>query len=362
MTRFFPPLLTLFFAFLLPLSAQEYLPENIPDWAKAQIAEALARFEQWKGDDEVIVFPIVTDIHDGDPAIYDPIDWGAAKMHTLFAQYAAGQFRADFLADLGDIGLDSKQDERGARLRIAVSRRLYKNCPVPVLFALGNHDHNNSTFYVTSQLFGEQFNGWQKEKGVNLITGPNQDYGYYDLPEKKCRVFFLNTSDEGYYGYSTDQLRFLADNLRLPEGFSALVVEHFCVYAPIGYWKSYADTRAKRDELMMKILEDFASGGKGTEEDVSWDFTENKGTALIGLFCGDSHFDNQACVNGVHYIITQGYGTVNPKELPDGAVIRPFKRDETMLIDVVAVKPRTRQIHLFRIGSGGADADREFSY
>jgi len=43
MTRFFPPLLTLFFAFLLPLSDQEYLPENIPDWAKAQIDEALVR-------------------------------------------------------------------------------------------------------------------------------------------------------------------------------------------------------------------------------------------------------------------------------------------------------------------------------
>lgn len=367
MKRFCFPVLTLLFAFTLSLSAlylsaQEYTPDMIPDWAKAQIGETQVRFQQWRGDDEVIVFPTITDVHDGNLSFSDPLNWGLAKTHTLFAQYAAGQFKADFIADLGDIGLDMNQDESQARLRMEISRRLYKNSPVPILFALGNHDHNLSGFFVTNKLFGKTFNGWTKSRGVKLVTGPNEDYGYYDLPEKKCRVFFLNSSDEDYYGYSIEQLQFLADNLRLPEGYSALVVEHFCVYAKIGYWKTYADTRAKRDELMMKILEDFVAGAKGTEEDVTWDFTENKGTSFVGLFCGDSHFDNQAYVNGVYYIITQGYGGVSPKELPDGAIIRPFKRDETMLIDVVAIKPRTREIRLFRIGSGGADADRAFNY
>ena len=39
-----------------------------------------------------------------------------------------------------------------------------------------------------------------------------------------------------------------------------------------------------------------------------------------------------------------------------------FDYKETLCIDVVAVKPSTREVHTFRIGAGGADYDCEFTY
>lgn len=351
--------------FLFCLFAGRSVWGQIPGWAQKQIDETYARFIEWKGSDLTIAFPIVTDIHSLRTELADPIDWSDSKTHIYFAEEAATRFGADFIADLGDIGLDNFNapfDQSQAEKRLDTQSALYSRSPVPVLFAMGNHDHNGKGWNVTSKLFGEKFNGTSKQNGVPLTLGPNSDYGWYDIPDKKCRVVFLNSSDDGYYGYSTDQLQFLADGLRLPEGFAALVIQHFCVLHPIGMWKSYPDSKAKRGELCMKILDDFVADQKGEEDGVRWDFTENKSCTFAGLFCGDSHFDNQAKVNGVNYIVTQGYGGVNPAELPQGAVSRPFNRAEQMLIDVVAIKPAKKEIRIFRIGIGGEQADRRASY
>ena len=35
----------------------------VPAWAKREIAMTLARYWAWKGEDESVVFPIVTDVH-----------------------------------------------------------------------------------------------------------------------------------------------------------------------------------------------------------------------------------------------------------------------------------------------------------
>ena len=78
----------------------------IPEWAVKEIEMTLARFVEWKGDDETVVFPMVTDVHsethrggtvNGDP---DEIDWFDNKNHIYIAQQAAVRFNADFLVDL----------------------------------------------------------------------------------------------------------------------------------------------------------------------------------------------------------------------------------------------------------------------
>ncbi len=336
---------------------------DIPDGITAKIEETYKRFEQWRGTDPVIVFPLMTDIHSFRPNLPSPPDFNDSKCHLLYGKTAAIKFNADFFADLGDIGLDhpTTHNPENAQKRLAANLTIYKNFPLPVLFCMGNHDHNNKSFYISSRDYGEMFNGMTKNKGVPLITGPNSDYGFYDIPGKKCRVFFLNTSDFGYYGFSENQLQFLADNLRLPEGSSAVVLEHYCVPA-IGHWNSFLDTKAQNEKIFIKILEARAANTKGSEKSVHWDFTQSRQVSLVGVICGDSHFDHQTKINGVHYIITQGYGGINPKEASQGSVHLRFDRSKDLLIDVAAIKPDKKIMKIFRIGAGGAERDREFKF
>ncbi len=342
----------------------ELLSEELPDWAQSRIEETYERFQKWKGNDKIILFPVITDVHSQNPEISIPFNWSDSKMHLLFLLNAAKRFKADFIADLGDIGLDgpSTLEKNSAEKRIESQLKLYAGSPVAVLFAMGNHDHNGKGYHISSKMYGKTFNGRTKAAGNVIETGPDSDYGWYDLPDKKCRVIFLNTSDEGYYGFSKQQLQFVANALRVPEGYSVIVLEHFCILKEIGMWKSSPDIEAKRGNICMNIFEDFVAGAKGSEDDIAWDFTANRNTSLIAVFNGDSHYDNQKIVKGVNYIVLQGYGGVAQNDLTEGAVNRPFSRGEEMLIDVIAIKPTKKCFRVFRIGIGGSKADREFLY
>ena len=47
------------------------IPEfAVPAWVDQQIGETKARFDAWRGDDEVMVFPIITDIHAARPLLH----------------------------------------------------------------------------------------------------------------------------------------------------------------------------------------------------------------------------------------------------------------------------------------------------
>ncbi|MBP5566682.1 MAG: hypothetical protein J6X57_04240 [Bacteroidales bacterium] len=69
-------------------------------YVKPQVKEAYKRFAAWKGDDEVLVYPILTDVHTCGRFSYKHIGYGAT---------AAKMFGADFMANLGDIGLNAYQ-------------------------------------------------------------------------------------------------------------------------------------------------------------------------------------------------------------------------------------------------------------
>ncbi len=339
---------------------------TLPDWATAQIDETFARFQEWKGDDVVFSFPTITDVHSPSPKIEIPINWSDSKTHIFFMKAIGAKFGSDFIADLGDMGLDSSwtKPQDVAQARLKTNALLYADSPIPVIFALGNHDHNSSgDYYVTSEEFGATFTAESKRRGLAMQTGPKDDYGFVDFPAKKCRLVFLNTSDEKYYGYSRAQLQFLADSLAsTPTDYTVTIIEHFCVLFDIGHWTNCMDSKAFRDKLCMKIFDAFVAGTDGTEDEVSWNFSKRGPGALSCVFHGDSHFDHHAQINGVNYAITQGYGGCDPTKMAPGAVRREFNRGETMLIDVVAVKPEKREVRIFRVGIGGAEADRGFNF
>lgn len=346
----------------------------IPDWAEKEIETTLARFLKWKGDDETVVFPMVTDVHsetyrnatkNGDPK---EIDWSDNKNHVYIAQQAAVKFNADCLVDLGDIGIDRYADYVPSKpedifWRLAAQLRLYQDfTAVPVLFCIGNHDHGPADFLISDRVFGETFNLPTLRRGVPVKTGRDFDYGYYDISEKKTRVFFLNTSDDSYYGYSCEQLQFFADNLQLPDRWTAVICQHFCVSRSTGIWLSAPHIRANRCEIWEAILQGFLHNQTGELDGVTWDFTNNHDCRLVGSLTGDSHFDNQSTINGVNHVITQGFGAVLEENMPEGAINTKFKSSCQTLIDVAAIKPEKRELRLFRIGAGGAQRDRTSSF
>ena len=349
---------------------------TIPDWAKNEIATALARYKAWKGDDMTVAFPIITDVHSRLYDFPENFSFSDSKMHTLLAQTAAEEANADFVADVGDIDLDigvpiTKDWPPKFRNctptelmhRVAVQQALYAECKLPVLFAVGNHDHSAGRF--SSAEFGSAFNvAVNNDKGFKLNLCSTGDYGYYDIPVKKTRAIFLNTSDDGYYGYSIAQLNYFVNALAtIPAGWTAVVVQHFCIQISIGHWVSFPDTKAKRQEIAIKIMEDFVAAKSGEAEGIKWNFAIDGKRWFAGCLCGDSHFDNYLKSNGVDYTISQGYGGIRDADMIPGAYkTAPFARDKQMLVDFVAIKPAKHEVKFFRIGMGGPERDRGYSY
>ncbi|MDD4537579.1 MAG: metallophosphoesterase [Lentisphaeria bacterium] len=346
----------------------------VPAWVDQQISETKARFDAWRGDDEVVVFPLVTDIHAARPFFTNPPNLRDTKYHVLFAQRAALACNADFFAELGDIGFDrdlkwQPSKKADAELRLEAQRNLFKDFALPVLFCMGNHDSGRAFGGVFSELrltqdeYGAMFNGMTKKKGVPLVTSPGEDYGYYDVPGKKCRVFFLNTSDQHEVGVTPTQMQFLADNLRLPPGTCVVLLSHATIHPTLGKRDGQKPRSIANGSIGLQLLTAFRKGEKGSAGDVHWDFTANQDCSLAGWISGHNHFNDHREHEGIPFILSQGYGTKHLKDLPTGVdYVTPVDRTKTMLVDMVAIKPAKRDMMIFRIGAGGPERDRAFKF
>ena len=49
-------------------------------------------------------------------------------------------------------------------------------------------------------------------------------------------------------------------------------------------------------------------------------------------------------------------------EMPSWGIYSEFNKLTETLIDIVSICPSARQIKIFRVGAGGEERDREFSY
>ena len=330
---------------------------SLPDWAEAKINEAVARYKAWKGTDETIAFTFMTDVHSRLTEKATTPDFANSRYHVLFAQAAADRAGCDFLVDGGDHDYDNgRPSPEDALKRMAVTESVYHDYTnKPVLFCLGNHDHGSypadrkSPRPISSELFGDTFNGLAEKHGFKLVFGANRSWGFYDVPDKKFRAIFCNTSDEGYYGLSMSQIEFIRNSLgSMPSDWTAALFGHFCVFNEIGHWKQYQNGDvAKNKQAFMATLEAFA---------------KERPNSLCGYFCGDSHFDNELEFHGVNWTISQGYGGVGRADLPWGARYLPFSRSKDMLFELVAIKPSVGEFKVFRVGAGGAAFDRTCVY
>ena len=340
--------------------------QALPDFVMTQAEEAFKRYINWKGGEETLVFPILTDIHTG---------WSADRSENYrhFGYMAATDrlWGYDFMANLGDIGLNggmAHASEVAADELLLRTKEQMGTFAGVWIYAPGNHDWDGGgTRHLTSAFLSDMFQKpSERFANGNLHIAPKRAYGYYDIPEKHVRVIFLNsegteTIGDNYYTFDNPQLRWLTELLTdTPEHTDIVVMAHYQPH-PIGRWVCVKDAERPTCEVLCHLLGDFANRRKGGELGLTWNFRKCKGR-LVGLFCGDTHCNQQVCDDGVNYYITQGLGFVDPKEMLPGQTHAHCDYTQSLCCDVIAIKLDSKQVHTFRIGAGGAEYDLEFGY
>ena len=349
---------TLEFLYSTPTIAERRFNDNIEKeqdrltsrkgFVKPQVKEAWKRFAAWKGDDEVLVFPLLTDIHSNNNFQYK---------HIGYASVAGKMFGADFMALLGDIGLNSiptTLDKNEAKKMIDNTLAQMRKWDGMWIFAPGNHDWDGGAGKWLSEAYLSDFfqKPWEAKAGGNLHLTPGKTYGYYDIPEKNFRIVFLNSESSGtkgefYYSYGDEQLDWLSGVLdQTPSDRHVLLLSHWMPH-PLGVWNMVSMNPVKKEQSSKMM--DFLASYKDK-------------VTLVGLFTGDTHVNFHEVADGVNYYVSQGYGWVSPDLMMPGQKHAFFDYKESLCIDVVAVKPATREVHTFRVGAGGADYDYTFTY
>ena len=211
--------------------------ENI-HFATDEAKLTFERFARWKGYDDCIIFPILTDLH---------IDTTGNKYKFLdYLIETDNVFGYDFIAHLGDVGNggDTIQDESISLEQIAKTASLLGKYKGRILFSQGNHDtvdldNTNSTFnrsVVENYLMMPTLNRYPNE----FVMDMGHQVGYYDIAYKKVRIVILNTSDiqDSYfethsskpqYNITKEQMVWLAGVLQnTPNEYNVVILSHWC--------------------------------------------------------------------------------------------------------------------------------------
>lgn len=183
----------------------------------------------------------------------------------------------DLAVNLGDIIRGYKYEEDNTdNLRACMDdmvRRYTESCPCPVLFAIGNHDHNGMWCrlnevddLITKQ---EHFDRVQKplhaHNGAAMVTDRDNVcgdslYSYIDFEGHNIRVILVDSTDDGKdfnsFKVSERQLWWL-ENVALKTEKHVLLMTHtpFFVEFP------GAGNRVNGGDLVMEAVERFVAGG-----------------------------------------------------------------------------------------------------
>ena len=348
-------------------SIPDYIPlglkstNALPKFVVPQAKETAKRVKAWKGNDEVIIFPILTDVHTCNRTTYKHIGY-MVEMDKYFGY--------DFMVNLGDIGLNTEPAhslQSFADMIINNIRNEMAKYKGVFLFAPGNHEYDGGGGrHITSGELSELF---QKPSlpyaNGNLHLTDGNCWSYYDVPGKNLRLITLNSQNTEtigtYYTYGMEQLEWLVKLLNAtPAGTDVLVFSHYMPHQ-IGRWPNSKERNDASCNALMTVLSAYANKQNGKEAGLKWDFSKANGR-LLGLFTGDSHLNAHVKENGVNYFISQGYGRAENKILKPEQKRAWFNSRQSLCCDVVVIKPATREIHTFRIGAGGAEMDYRFRY
>ena len=355
------------------------LPSNI----KEEIGTTFKRFSSWNAGKDKIVFPVFTDIHAG--TTFNKIK----QLKNLIDNF--NQFGFDFYANLGDIGIDVAYTNGGLDASYKLLNYISdasNTANAPVLFANGNHE--TIVKELPTRVRKEYLNKPQERKWKGLKYADGGNNGTYFNEGKGLKVIILdnyaradtsnNPSYLTYEGIDKEQLSWFIDELVKAKDVENIIVLEHCFPYYKGNWRSkkeegggqtiYEDPAANDDYCpsrasIRNAITAFNKRQTGTDSvynDVSYNFSNATGT-ICGLFSGHSHFDVHHQEDGLLLVCHQSMGDLNlENEMPSWGIYSKFDKLTNTLIDVVSICPSTRQIKIFRVGAGGEERDREFSY
>ena len=335
----------------------------VPDWVDREIDATKARIDAWKGSDEVVLVPTITDFHFYSPPCGmwpDLQSVVASKLaHAKYLGRVIERLGADAGANLGDLGIDycprywslGLDNERAVRL--AIEDAILASLKVPFVMVPGNHDGG----WDSPAGFGDRFNSPDLPRARNYRRGPTGAYGYLDLEAKRTRLFFISTSESGNgggYAIGGEQVAFMRKAVaETPDGWAVTFFSHDCLHPDCGRWDSpgYRTPGYKASPGyvgMRELISETVRGGR---------------LKARGILCGDSHYDLDWTdpESSIRYVISQGYGVCGREQhpkTPAAPVELQFDHAKQMLVDVSAIRPKTGEWKVFRVGVGGASRDR----
>lgn len=185
------------------------LPAGFPDYVRTEAADVASRVRSVLKNDSIVSIMASDTHYPGENAGYsDEYNTNAGVEHLCMGIKALTYLLpVDFIAHTGDLGRGDKKDTPDmltaqtvameAWLREAAGR-------IPQFFCIGNHDsgiyyHSNQTDGGVHTMSGnwlfQHFTSHADSENT-VFAGQNYGgYGYRDFPEKKLRVFFLNSSE-----------------------------------------------------------------------------------------------------------------------------------------------------------------------
>jgi hypothetical protein len=284
------------------LKSEDMLPSvDLPDYVRKEAAEVAARVRAVLKNDSVVSIKISDTHYVGDTATSsDKRQTDIGDIHACMAIKALTYLLPiDYIAHLGDVGAGTiSQDNPTHKKELTDFLRYFREAvgSTPVFVAIGNHD--TAIYYHEEQKDGgihtlsgdwlyDNFTALS-ESDDTVMSGENVGgYCYRDFPDKKLRVFLLNTSEnlivnQHDSGTSETQRLWVAKALRelnTKDDASLWGVVVLCHYA-MDYGSTF---------YMSQVFKDYLDGVSHTENGETVDFSGYNGARFYAQFHGHWH-------------------------------------------------------------------------
>lgn len=360
-------------------------------------------------NENTVTIPFITDTHYAtDTFIQEDLEnYGRTENHIKNVAELSHMIPLDCIVGGGDfVDGGTTKDTNVSNMKKVVS--LFGLASCPFFLAKGNHDDNSwgdgrqgrgttarnkvNQNYMASDPTSKSWHGnmsytIKPSEMYEMITRPstiwaineNPDdknmYFYYDIPDKKVRVFLLNTNDIPYVfdtdglvkyltinvaGYRQAQLKWFAENLKsMPDDYTAVCFQHH----QWGQWyatnSAYYPYNWESVEGILKAAKEGSSftrkytGNADFASDISITFDTPKNIAFLAH--GHHHTDRITTKYGITNVSTSCSVSRPKKDQRD----RPLGELEEDLWDVFILDTKKKHVDIVRYGAG---SDRSFDY
>lgn len=293
------------------MSAKEKMPHsNIVDYIKTEVMEVAEKVRNVMTDDSIVYLAMSDTHYPGDKAgAWNREQNNEGSLHTAMAAKALSYvLPLDFVAHLGDFGCGTSSttpDDLKAQTRKFMSLFEEAKGNVPCFIAIGNHDTNID--YHKAQTDGavhtmpgnwlyENFTAHSASDNTVFGGAETGGYCYRDFPDKKLRVFLLNSSEQLVTsqtdkGASTTQQLWVANALKNLGSKADAAEWGFIVLCH--YPLDYADARP-----ITNVFKAYVEGESITIDETTVNFNGSNGAKFIVQHHGHVHNFKYARLNG----------------------------------------------------------------